>query len=146
MANLNKVFLIGNLTRNPELRYTPSGVAVIDVDLATSRTYTTRAGDKKEEVCYVRVVAWGKQAETCGEYLTKGSPVFIEGRLQLDSWETNEGEKRSKLKVQAQRIQFLGKTKKSMDDSKRFEDEINVNAEMDENIDDVGELSDDIPF
>lgn len=111
MANLNKVFLIGNLTKNPDIRKTPSGTAVVDIDLATSRKYSTKAGEKKEEVCFVRVVAWGKQAETCGEYLIKGSPVFIEGRLHLDSWETPQGDKRSKLKVHAQRIQFLGKTK-----------------------------------
>lgn len=127
MANLNKVFLIGNLTKDPDLRNTPSGTAVVDLDLATSRKYSTKSGEKKEEVCFVRVVAWGKQAETCGEYLVKGSPIFIEGRLHLDSWETTQGDKRSKLKVHAQRIQFLGKTR---DKGEASEAGIDVSAEI----------------
>lgn len=145
MANLNKVFLIGNLTKDPELRYTPSGTPVVDIDLATSRTYITKAGEKKEEVCFVRIVAWGKQAETCGEYLVKGSPVFVEGRLHLDSWETSEGEKRSKLKVHAQRIQFLGKTKKSQDNPPKPSGLESVEFESG-NPHQGEEIADDIPF
>ena len=82
MASLNKVLLIGNLTRPPELRYTPSGTAVADLRLAVNRNYTTQSGEKREEACFLTVVVWGKQAESCGEYLDKGSQVFVEGRLQ----------------------------------------------------------------
>jgi len=81
MASLNKVFLIGNLVRPPELRYTPSGTAVADLRLAVNRSYTTQGGDKREEVCFLTIVVWGKQAEACGEYLDKGSPILVEGRL-----------------------------------------------------------------
>lgn len=111
MASLNRVFLIGNLTKAPALRYTPSGTAVTDLGLAINSSYVNKAGEKKDEVCYVDVVTWGRQAETAAEYLTKGSPIFVEGRLQLDSWETGEGDKRSKLRVRATRIQFLGRGK-----------------------------------
>ena len=107
MAQLNKVFLIGNLTRDPEVRYTPKGSAVSDLGLATNRTWRTETGEEKEEVCYVTVVVWGKQAEAAGKYLKKGRPVFVEGRLQFESWEKN-GEKRTNLKVHCERLQFLG--------------------------------------
>ena len=109
MANLNKVFLIGNLTRDPELRYIPSGTAVATFTVASGRAYTLASGEKREETCFVRVVSWARQAELCGEYLTKGSPVFVEGRLQSRSWETPDGQKRSTLEVVAQNIQFLGR-------------------------------------
>jgi len=107
MASLNKVFLIGRLTRDPDLRYIPSGAAVVSFGLATSRVYTTQSGEKKEEVCFVRVVAWGRQAEICNQYLNKGRLIFIEGRLQYRSWETPEGGKRNTLEVRADRVQFL---------------------------------------
>jgi len=111
MASLNRVFLMGNLTKAPTLRYTPGGSAVADLSLAINSTYVNKAGERKDEVCYVDIVTWGRQAETAAEYLTKGSPIFVEGRLQLDSWESGEGEKRSKLRVRAARIQFLGRGK-----------------------------------
>jgi single-strand DNA-binding protein len=113
MPNLNKVFLIGRLARDPELRYIPSGTAVSTFTVATNRAYTMSSGEKREESCFVRVVAWARQAELCGEYLSKGSPVFVEGRLQSRSWETPDGEKRSTLEVVAQNIQFLGKLPKA---------------------------------
>ncbi|MDR1191787.1 MAG: single-stranded DNA-binding protein [Verrucomicrobiales bacterium] len=109
MASLNKVFLIGNLTRDPEIRHTPKGTAVGDLRLAVSMMYRTQDGSDKEEVCFVDIVVWGRQAETCKDYLTKGSPVFVEGRLQFDQWETQQGEKRSRLRVCADRVQFLGR-------------------------------------
>ena len=109
MANLNKVFLIGNLTRDPELRYIPSGTAVATFTVASNRSYNSASGEKKEDVCFVRVVSWARQAELCGEYLFKGSPVFVEGRLQSRSWETPDGQKRSTIEVVAQNIQFLGR-------------------------------------
>jgi single-strand DNA-binding protein len=108
MASLNKVFLIGNLTRPPELRYTPSGTAVADLRLAVNRNYTTQGGDKREETCFLTVVVWGKQAETCGANLRKGRAVLVEGHLQQRSWETPEGQKRSRHEVVAERVQFLG--------------------------------------
>lgn len=107
MASLNKVMLMGNLTRDPEIRHTPKGTAVGDLSMAINMTYRTQEGTDKEEVCYVDVVVWGRQAETCKDYLSKGSPLFIEGRLQLDQWETQQGEKRSRLRVRAERVQFL---------------------------------------
>ena len=107
MASLNKVFLIGNLTRDPEVRYTPSGAAVGDLGLATSRKYKSSDGESKEEKCFVNVTVWGRQAETCAEYLKKGRPVMVEGRLKYDDWE-KDGKKFSKLSVTAERVQFLG--------------------------------------
>jgi single-strand DNA-binding protein len=109
MASLNRVFLIGNLTRDPEIRHTPKGTAVGDLALAINMTYRTAEGQDKEEVCYVDIVVWGRQAEICKDYLSKGSPIFVEGRLQLDQWESTQGEKRSRLRVRAERIQFLGR-------------------------------------
>jgi len=107
MASLNKVFLMGNLTRDPELRYVPSGTAVAKFGLAVNRSYTAQGGEQKEDTCFVDIVTWGKTAENCANYLSKGKPVFVEGRLQFRSWETEDGQKRSKLDVVAQRVQFL---------------------------------------
>lgn len=108
MASYNRVLLMGNLTRNPEIRYTPSGTAVADLGLAVNESFKNKAGEMVEQTCFVDVVVWGRQAETASEYLHKGSPVFVEGRLQLDQWESPQGEKRSKLRVRADRVQFLG--------------------------------------
>jgi len=108
MANLNKVFLIGNLTRDPELRYTPGGTAVANLGLAVNRKFKDSSGELKEEVCFLTVTVWDKQAEACCQYLTKGKPVFVEGVLQSRFWETPEGQKRSAIDVRAERVQFLG--------------------------------------
>lgn len=108
MASYNRVLLMGNLTRNPEIRYTPSGTPVADLGLAINENFKNKAGETVEQTCFVDVVVWGRQAETSAEYLQKGSPVFVEGRLQLDQWENQQGEKRSKLRVRADRVQFLG--------------------------------------
>jgi single-strand DNA-binding protein len=109
MANLNRVLLIGNLTRDPETRYTPKGTAVTDIALAVNRQWKDDSGEKKEEVTFVDVTLWGRQAEIAQEYLRKGRPVFIEGRLQLDSWDDKQtGQKRSRLRVVAENIQMLG--------------------------------------
>lgn len=107
MANFNKVMMMGNLTRDPELRYIPSGAAVTSFDLAVNRIYNTQGGEKKKETCFIRVVVWGKVAEVCGEYLSKGSPVFVEGRLQSRNWVSQEGQKRSTIEVVANNVQFL---------------------------------------
>ena len=109
MANLNKVMLIGNLTRDPEIKYTPKGTAIADIGLAVNRNYTTEAGEKREEVTFVDVELWGRQAEIVGEYCKKGRPIFVEGRLKLDTWDDKQtGQKRSKLKVVGEQIQLLG--------------------------------------
>jgi len=107
MANFNKVLLMGNLTRDPELRYIPSGAAVATFSLAVNRIYSTQSGEKKKDTCFIRVVVWGKIAEVCGEYLSKGSPVFVEGRLQSRSWVGQDGQKRNTIEVVAEKVQFL---------------------------------------
>jgi len=108
MANFNKVLLMGNLTKDPELRYTPQGMAVVNLRLAVNRKYRTKTQELKEEVCFITVVVWNKQAETCNQYLHKGSPIFVEGMLQSRSWDDPSGQKRSVIEVRADRIQFLG--------------------------------------
>jgi single-strand DNA-binding protein len=109
MASLNKVMLIGNLTRDPEIKYTPKGTAIADIGLAVNRNYTTESGEKREEVTFIDVTLWGRVAEIVGEYCKKGRPLFVEGRLQLDTWDDKQtGQKRSKLKVVGDNIQLLG--------------------------------------
>jgi single-strand DNA-binding protein len=108
-ASFNKVFLLGNLTRDPEVRYTPKGSAVADLGIAVNRVYTLDTGEKREEVTFVDVTLWARLAEIAGEYLKKGRPVFIEGRLQLDSWDDKQtGQKRSRLRVIGETMQLLG--------------------------------------
>jgi single-strand DNA-binding protein len=113
MASLNKVLLIGNLTRPPELRYTPSGTAVADLRLAVNRSFQTQAGERRDETCFLTVVVWGKQAESCSEYLDKGSQIFVDGRLQTRDWEGKDGQKRSATEVVAERVQFMSRTKEA---------------------------------
>ena len=108
MASFNRVILVGNLTRDPELRYLASGTAVTDVGLAVNDRRKDANGQWIEETTFVDVTLWARTAEVASEYLTKGSPVLIEGRLKLDSWETQDGQKRSKLKVVGERMQMLG--------------------------------------
>ena len=107
MIGLNKIFLMGNLTRDPELRYTPNGTAVAGFGVAVNRRYTTKEGDRKEEVDFFEVEVWDKQAENCNEYLSKGRGILIEGRLRQDRWEDESGNKRSKLKIVASSVQFM---------------------------------------
>jgi len=109
MSSFNRVILMGNLTRDPEVRYTPKGSAVAEIGLAVNRVYSTDSGEKREEVTFVDVTLWGRTAEIAGEYLKKGRPVFIEGRLQLDSWDDKQsGQKRTKLKVVGEALQLIG--------------------------------------
>jgi len=109
MANLNKVMLIGNLTRDPELRHTPKGTAVSEIALAIKRVWNNDQGQKQEDVTFVDVTLWGRQAEVAQQYLTKGSPAYIEGRLQMDTWDDKEtGKKRSKMRVVGEVLQLLG--------------------------------------
>lgn len=107
MSSINRVILMGNLTRDPALRHTPSGIAVSDLGIAVSDNYRKKDGEMVERTCFADAVVWGRQAETCCQYLHKGAPVLLEGRLQLDQWETDTGEKRSRLRVRADNVQFL---------------------------------------
>jgi single-strand DNA-binding protein len=108
MANLNKVLLLGNLTRDPELRYTPKGTAVADIAVAINRVWNNEQNQRQEETTFVDITLWGRQAEIAQQYLSKGRGVFIEGRLQMDTWEDKaSGQKRSKLKVVAENLQFM---------------------------------------
>ena len=107
MASFNRVILLGNMTRDPEVRYTPGGTAVCEVGLAVNDRRKGQDGEWIEETTFIDVTLWGKTAETCGQYLSKGSPILVEGRLKLDTWE-QEGAKRSKLRVIAERMQMVG--------------------------------------
>jgi len=109
MPSLNKVLLMGNLTRDPEMRVTPKGMHVCQFSLAINRQFKMESGEAREEVVYIDVEAWGKQAETIGKYVVKGRPLYVEGRLRLDQWEDkNTKEKRSRMKVVLEQFQFLG--------------------------------------
>lgn len=137
MASLNKVILIGNLTRDPELRYTPNGTPVASFGLAVNRRFKER-----EDVTYVNIVVWSKLAELCGDFISKGSPVAIDGRLQSRSWETEDGAKRSVLEVVAENIQFLGR--KPAEKESVHENQNNGREEPTEEVESV--LDEDIPF
>jgi len=115
MASFNKVILMGNLTRDPEIRQAPSGAKVADLGLAVSETWRDKSGQTKEVTCFVDVVVWDKLAELCQQYLAKGRPVLVEGRLQMDEWKNQQGEKRSKLRVRADTVKFLGSPQKRDD-------------------------------
>lgn len=150
MATFNKVLLIGNLTRDPELRYIPSGSAVASFTMAMNRVYKLQSGEKKEEVSFVRVVVWGRMAEICGEYLKKGNPVFVEGRLQSRSWDGPDGQKRNALEVIANNVQFLrggtgaGKDKPEFADAPAPKEEI-AEIQLDE-MPEAGKPGDEVPF
>lgn len=107
MASFNKVILLGNLTRDPETRVTAGGLTIAKLGLAVSRTYTTKDGDRKEETTFVDIDAFGKNAEVIAKYCRKGKPLMVEGRLKLDQWESNDGQKRSKLSVVLETFQFI---------------------------------------
>ena len=108
MANFNKVILIGNLTRDPEMRYLPSQTPVVEIGLAVNRRWKGQDGQQREETCFIDCVSFGKQAEVLNQYMAKGRPIMIEGRLQLDTWEAKDGTRRSKHKVVIEQFQFLG--------------------------------------
>jgi single-strand DNA-binding protein len=128
MANLNRVLLIGNLTRDPEVRYTPKGTAVTEIGIAVNRIYSGEDGEKKEETTFVDVTLWARQAEIAGQYLRKGRPVFIEGRLQLDTWDDKQtGQKRSRLRVVAENLQLLGSRPEGEGSSSTFTPRRNPN-------------------
>ena len=128
MVGFNKVILIGNLTRDPELRYTPSGTPVVNFPLAVNRRYR-QADDQKEEVCYVDIVVFGRQAEHCGQYLNKGDGAIVDGRLQQRRWEADDGQKRSKHEVVAQTVTFLPKKASSGSSGSRTAEESSYGSE-----------------
>ena len=116
MVSLNRILLIGNLTKDPELRYTPGGVAVANLRMAVNSMFKSQSGERKEETCFVTIVVWSKQAELCQQYLKKGRSIFVEGRLVSRSWEA-EGKTRSTMEVRADRVQFLGGPARPTDDA-----------------------------
>jgi single-strand DNA-binding protein len=145
MANFNKILLLGNLTRDPQLSYTPSQTAVVDFGLAVNRRWTGQDGSAREETCFVDCRAFGKQAETINKYLTKGRQVFVEGRLTFDSWTAQDGTKRSKHRVTVETFQFIGSGQsgavQSGSDQQAVPDshnDVDVNSQKNSN--------DDIPF
>ncbi len=152
MLDVNKVFLAGRLTRTPEIRYTANSTPVLNFSLAVSRRYSDRSGNKREDVVFVDVIVWGKQAESCSKYLQKGSPVFVEGRLQFDTWENKSGEKRNKISIVAQRVQFLPKSSRPSDQGDiediGVEEDINGEAipEGDIPVNEANGSDDSIPF
>lgn len=153
MASLNKVLLMGNLTRDPELRYIPSGSAVCSFTVASNRVYKSQTGEKKEEVSFVRVVVWGRMGEICSEYLKKGRPVFVEGRLQSRSWDGPDGQKRSALDVVALNVQFLGSAAGGQGSGTRGASDLQASApqdlpeiQLDEPGDVAAKSEEDVPF
>jgi len=148
MANFNKIFLMGNLTRDPQLSYLPSQTAVVDFGLAVNRRWTSKEGEKREETCFVDCRAFGQQAETINKYLSKGRPVFIEGRLDFDSWTAQDGTRRSKHRVTVERFQFLGSAPAG-DGGRTVSQATDRAASPDSQpgqADSVGAQADDIPF
>lgn len=142
MANLNKVMMIGNLTKDPQLSYLPSQTPVVEFGLATNRKWNDKAtGEQREETCFVDCRCYGKQAETLNKYMRKGNPIFIEGRLQFDTWTSQDGQKRSKHRIFVQSFQFLGSPDRSASQpgsSQKFDSQQQAPNE--------GSTEDDIPF
>jgi single-strand DNA-binding protein len=140
MSNFNKIFLMGNLTRDPQLSYLPSQTAVVEFGLAINRKWTSREGEKKEETCFVDCRAFGRTAENLNKYMSKGRPLFVEGRLTFDSWTAQDGTKRSKHRVTVENFQFIGGASgQGARQTDQYNDETPGQAEQNVN-------SDDIPF
>ncbi|MEK7310042.1 MAG: single-stranded DNA-binding protein [Planctomycetota bacterium] len=146
MASFNKVILMGNLTRDPELSYTPQGAAVCKLGLAVNNSYLTASGERKEDPLFIDIVVWKKQAENCATFLKKGSSALIEGRLQIDKWE-KDGQKHSKAKVVASRVQFVGAKPKGdgVGGEETMREEIPSKGTPQDELPDAG-VEDDIPF
>jgi len=139
MASVNKVILVGNLGADPELRYTPSGAPVATFRIATNETWINREGQKEEKVEWHRIVAWGKLAEICGEYLHKGSQVYIEGRIRTRTWEDRDGNKRYITEILATNMQMLGSPRREMETTSETSSLVSTGT-------DLPEEEDDIPF
>ena len=147
MASMNKVFLIGNLTKDPELRRTPAGVAVVDLRMAVNRKFKSADGESRDETCFVNVTAWSRQAETCAQYLAKGSSILVDGRLKFDEWE-KEGQKQTRLSVVAERVQFLGSPKQRAESDGQSGSQGSIGSAGNEEQADSGAAADDddLPF
>lgn len=151
MAAFNKVILIGNLTRDPDLRVTNTGLSICKLGLAVNRSYTTKEGDSKDETTYVDIDAFGKQAEILSKYMQKGKPLMIEGRLKLDQWESSDGQKRSKLGVVLENFQFIGGREESSSQSTNaYEDNAGRSSEANSNVNNANQSDEsfdgDVPF
>lgn len=151
MAAFNKVILIGNLTRDPELRVTNTGLSICKLGLAVNRSYTTKEGDSKDETTYVDIDAFGKQAEILSKYMQKGKPLMIEGRLKLDQWESSEGQKRSKLGVILENFQFIGgRDESAAQASNTYEDNPDRSSSANSDVNKVNQSDEsfdgDVPF
>ena len=146
MANFNKVILLGNLTRDPQLSYLPSQTAVVDFGIATNRKWTGQDGQKREEVCFVDCRAFGKPAETINKYCKKGQPLMIEGRLTFDSWTGKDGTKRSKHRVTVENFQFLPAGARAGEQSGVAGDVSQVPSEDNDSANNAQSGNDDIPF
>ena len=151
MAAFNKVILIGNLTRDPDLRVTNTGLSICKQALAVNRNYTTKEGDSKDETTYVDIDAFGKQAEILSKYMQKGKPLMIEGRLKLDQWESSDGQKRSKLGVVLENFQFIGgREESSSQSSNAYEDNAGRSSEANSNVSNANQSDEsfdgDVPF
>jgi len=137
MVNFNKVLLVGNLTKDPELRYTPSGVAVTTLRLAANRSFKDRNGQLQKDTCFINVVVWSQMAEVCNQYLQKGRQVFVEGRLQSRSWKGSDGKNRSIIEVVATRVQFMPQgvrqQEQEVDLGEEPEEALNLGSEDTEN-------------
>ena len=138
LPEVNRVFLSGNLTRDPELRRTANDRAVTGFGLASNRRYKDRDGEWKEIVSFLNIVVWGRQAETCAEFLRKGSAVFVEGRIQSRSWETQDGQKRNTVEVVADRVQFLDRIAKPQAREEEFIETGGMAG--------LGDTDDEVPF
>jgi len=139
--NINSVFISGNLTHDPELRYTPSGQAVTNFSIANNRRYRDQTGEWKEETSFIRIVAWTRQAEVCSEYLKKGSPILVEGRLMQRSWQTPEGQKKSTVEIIALRVHFLSAAPRP-----EVVGEKKIEKELPKEEEEEGEEGEEIPF
>ena len=128
MVDLNRVFLVGNLTRDPELRYTPQGTPVVNLRIAVNHRFKGKDGEQREETCFVTVVVWDKMAEICNQYLQKGRQILVEGRLQSRSWQDNEGKNRNVIEVRATRVQFMPFS------SRDQQEEVNLGKEPEEEV------------
>ena len=144
MASLNKVMLIGNLTRDPQLSFLPSQTPVVEFGLAINRTFKKQDGSQGEETCFVDCQMFGKRAEVINQYLKKGDPLFVEGRLKFDSWQAQDGSKRSKLRVLAENFEFLGKGSGGRQNSGQASD--GPPPPTDDDVPYGGGMDDDIPF
>lgn len=144
--SLNKMFLIGRLGSDPELRYTQSGTAVANFNLATNSMWKDKAGNRQEKVCWHRIVVWGKSAENCQKYLTKGRQIYVEGEIECRSWQTKKGEDRTTVEIKAKDVQFLGGDKTNSSDQSATPAAARAQMDAQEDVGFTGEHTEEMPF